>query len=104
MERTPVKNKTLDFGSGSGILSIGMALLGAEVNAVEIDSLALDNALDNARLNAVEGQIHFSKSFPEGKTLRFSVIVANILRPVLMEFSTALTERLQPGGARSFPV
>src|SRR5690349_15425703 len=36
--------RLLDFGSGSGILSIAGAKLGAEVQAVEIDELAIAHA------------------------------------------------------------
>ncbi len=92
------QGETLDFGSGSGILSIGMALLGAKVDAVEIDPLALDNALDNAGLNFVENKISFSREFPHPEDKKYKVIIANILRPVLLEFSNALVKRLSSDG------
>ncbi len=93
----------LDFGSGSGILSIGMALLGAKVDAVEIDSLANDNARDNFELNRssiAQGSLRLSESLEglDGGSFRYSVIVANILRPVLLEFSELLVNRLSSGG------
>jgi ribosomal protein L11 methyltransferase len=88
----------LDFGSGSGILAVGMALLGARVDAVEIDTLAIDNALENARINGVEGRITYAQALsPEPRTYR--LIVANILKPVLLEFADQLITRLAPGGA-----
>ena len=88
----------LDFGSGSGILAIGAALLGAQVEAVEIDELAIDNALENARINGVEKRIEYSKTL-EGKNGPYPLIIANILRPVLVEFAPELVKRLAPGGA-----
>lgn len=41
--------KVLDLGCGTGILSIGASLLGAEVTAVEKDSAAICIAEENAR-------------------------------------------------------
>jgi ribosomal protein L11 methyltransferase len=87
----------LDFGSGSGILSIGLALLGARVDAVEIDPLAIDNAIENAELNQVSTQIKFSQKLePESK--KYQYVIANILKPVLLEFSENLIARLSSGG------
>lgn len=88
--------KALDFGSGSGILAIGLALLGAEVDAVEVDAMAVENAKENAELNALSaGRIHFAKQLSEEKHC-YSLVVANILRPVLIEFAPALVERMAP--------
>jgi ribosomal protein L11 methyltransferase len=87
----------LDFGSGSGILSIGAALLGAQVQGVEVDSLAIDNALENAQLNGVENAIVYSRTLSSVPG-PFPVVIANILKPVLLEFASELTARLQPGG------
>lgn len=90
------KGDCLDFGSGSGILAIGAALLGAQVDAVEIDELAIDNARENARLNGVESMIRYSKNLPPARA--YPIVIANILKPVLMEFAPALCARLSAGG------
>lgn len=90
--------RALDFGSGSGILAIGIALLGGQVDGVEIDPLAIDNANDNADLNEVRNRIQFIPSLPNEGTL-YPLIVANILKPVLLEFAEKLVQRLQPGGS-----
>jgi ribosomal protein L11 methyltransferase len=87
----------LDFGSGSGILSIGLALLGLQVDAVEIDSLAVDNALENSELNEVQKQIRFSSTLPT-HSKSYDIVIANILKPVLLEFSGRLVQRLKKGG------
>lgn len=91
--------QVLDFGSGSGILSIGAALRGAEVWAVEIDPLANDNAADNSQLNGVESRVHISLKFDSmvGAPAKFDLVVANILRPVLEAFADALVEKMKPG-------
>lgn len=91
--------RALDFGSGSGILSIACAAMGAsQVLGVEIDSLANDNARENARTNGVEDRVRFQEALPSPDEGEFSLIVANILRPVLLTFSEALVSRLRPGG------
>lgn len=94
------ERKVLDFGSGSGILSIGAALRGARVWAVEIDPLANDNAADNAQLNGVTDRIQIRERFEEmeGAPARFDLVVANILRPVLEAFAGALVSRMREGG------
>ncbi len=101
--------RVLDFGSGSGILAIGAALKGAgQVHAVEIDPLAVENARENARLNSVTDRVIYSLDF-EGLVdagaaapdQPYDLVFANILRPVLIQFSQALCSRVKPksGGA-----
>lgn len=86
----------LDFGSGSGVLAFALAKCGARsVTGVEIDALALDNAKENAALNGLEKRVRFKRTLPGG---RFDVIVANILRPVLVEHAQALVSRLKMNG------
>lgn len=93
--------RMLDFGSGSAILSIGAAKLGARVEGVEIDEAAIENAVDNVRLNGVEGSIRFSREIqsPAGSC---DLVVANILRPVLIQFAPDLVKRLTPRACSCF--
>jgi len=90
--------RVLDFGSGSGILAIAAARMGAEVDAVEIDPLAIDNARENASLNQVSHQVRYHMNLesiqPNGQ--KYDLILANILRPVLVEFCSTLCGRLEP--------
>jgi ribosomal protein L11 methyltransferase len=90
--------RALDFGSGSGILSIGLAKLGCEVDSIEIDPLAIDNARENAKINGVDDRIRFERELSE-EHRSYRLVVANILRPVLLEFAERLVSRLSPGGA-----
>jgi ribosomal protein L11 methyltransferase len=90
--------RVLDFGSGSGILAIGAGLLGAEVDAVEIDPLAIDNANENARLNSVEARLHYARAMP-AEVQPYHLVIANILRPVLLEFADKLVERVGKSGS-----
>ncbi len=89
--------RVLDFGSGSGILAIGAALLGATVDAVEIDALAIENATENARLNGVSDSIVYSRSLSPSFS-PYPIVLANILKPVLIEFAPQLVARLAKGG------
>ncbi len=47
----------LDLGSGSGILSVAIAKLGAKVLALDNDSIAVQATQDAVRLNGVEQQV-----------------------------------------------
>ncbi|MBU6376795.1 MAG: 50S ribosomal protein L11 methyltransferase [Bdellovibrionales bacterium] len=96
-------SSVLDFGSGSGILAIGAALLGAHpVHAVEIDTLAISNATQNAQLNHLEGLIRFETELgalrDDAPSEGYSVVFANILRPVLLEYASELCGRVSSGG------
>ena len=91
--------RVLDFGSGSGILSIGAALLGGKVDGVEIDSLAIDNAIENAALNEIQDRVTFTKDFPpasEEHPGTYRIVVANILKPVLLQFAEVLVKKMDP--------
>jgi ribosomal protein L11 methyltransferase len=95
--RPPAPFRLLDFGSGSGLLSIAAARLGASVEAVEINDAAIAHAAENARANGVEAAIATHRAIPStGPTC--DVIVANILRSVLLEFAEPLVARLRAGG------
>jgi ribosomal protein L11 methyltransferase len=94
-----VGTRALDFGSGSGILSIGAALLGAQVDACEIDPLANENARENACLNSIEGRIRITEKLSTCHG-PYPLVVANILKPVLLEFCGELVGRL-PETART---
>jgi len=69
--------RVLDYGCGSGILSITAAKLGAELClAVDIDPQALNMSIENGKLN----QVKISTFLPEELKLKnMDIIVANIL-------------------------
>ncbi len=83
----------LDFGSGSGILGLAAAHLGHSVDAIEIDPLAIDNAIENAALNQLESKVRYAQRLEDlepNSASKYSLIFANILRPVLVEFAPLL--------------
>jgi ribosomal protein L11 methyltransferase len=87
----------LDFGSGSGILSIAAAALGASADAVEIDATAIEHARQNFVANAVADRVRQLTRL-EQTSGTFELILANILRTVLLAFADGLAERLAPRG------
>ena len=88
--------RLLDFGSGSGILSIAAAKLGAEVAGVEIDELAIRDAARNLALNGAQQRVRFARSLDE-LSGSFELVVANIKLAVLSQFAESLVARLAPG-------
>jgi ribosomal protein L11 methyltransferase len=89
--------RLLDFGSGSGILSIAGALLGATVDAVEVDPGARDHAERNFHASGVVERVRSREMLPS--TGSFDLVVANILRAVLIEHAHDLVERRGREGA-----
>jgi ribosomal protein L11 methylase PrmA len=91
--RTGFRPKTvLDFGAGSGILAIAAAQSGARVEAVEVDEGALVSARRNALLNGVQALIDFRRELSDPPR-PFELVLANILRPVLVDYGAALCAR-----------
>jgi ribosomal protein L11 methyltransferase len=93
-------DRVLDFGSGSGILGIAAAVLGAgRVDAVEID-IGVHGALrENARRNGVAERLHLTAALPpESET--YDVVVANIVAAVLTEHAALLCDRVGRGGGQ----
>jgi ribosomal protein L11 methyltransferase len=96
----------LDAGTGSGILSIAAAKLGAaEVAAFDTDILAVRTTQDNARQNGVADRIHVWQGELESLAMemqgrRWDVVAANILAPVIIQLLSAngLLDYLNPGG------
>jgi ribosomal protein L11 methyltransferase len=69
----------LDVGTGSGILSIASARLGArEVLGLDIDGAAVENARENVGRNHVSEIVKIKKGRIGDIQKRFDVIVANI--------------------------
>lgn len=96
-------DRVLDIGSGSGILSIAAARLGAsEVIAVEYDADANLNARENFERNGVAGSVDLREVLADPEYLAslgtFDLILANILSGVIRPLLSALKAALRPGG------
>ncbi|HAW45255.1 MAG TPA: 50S ribosomal protein L11 methyltransferase [Sutterella sp.] len=89
-------DRLLDWGTGTGILAIAAAKLGArEVAGNDIDSQAIEAARENARKNGVTLALSDLASTPEGP---FDIIVANILAGPLAMLAPDIVRRLKVGG------
>jgi len=93
----------LDFGTGTGILAIASAMLGAKrVLAVDIDPLSLEVARENITRNQLEGRIRLARAGV--KTNRrltkenFELVVANLFNSELKRLRDYLARHLKPGG------
>ncbi len=83
-----------DVGTGSGILAIAAAKLGASVVAAsDNDPLAVTVAAENAAVNGVS--VAVAETVPPGP---YSVVVANILADVIIGMAGSLAELTAPGG------
>jgi ribosomal protein L11 methyltransferase len=96
-------DRTLDIGSGSAILSIGAARLGAsEVIAVEFDADANINARENIERNDAQHRVELWEAMADEPLLAslgaFDMILANILSGVIRPLLPALARSLRPGG------
>ncbi len=82
----------LDVGCGSGILAVASLLLGAEsAVGVDIDSMAVKTARENAALNAVEDRFTAVQGNLTDKiTGKYNVIAANIVADVIIELSEVI--------------
>jgi ribosomal protein L11 methyltransferase len=83
--------RVLDYGCGSGILAIAAAKLGArQVDAVDLDPLAVKTARANALANAVALTAALPDALPAAD---YDVVVANILAQPLIELAPLLAQR-----------
>jgi len=81
----------LDYGCGSGILSIAALALGAtRVLGIDLDEQALRATRDNADRNHVTGRLDIIRPEAASKDWKFDRIVANILSSTLIELATEL--------------
>ena len=90
----------LDVGTGSGILAIAAARLGAQnVVAVDIDPDAVRVARENVEHNGLSACIDVRKGdLIQGLSQTFDFAVANILAPVICMLAAPLKKHLNPGG------
>ena len=93
-------NTVVDVGTGSGVLSIGAALLGASsVHALDLDEVAVKSARENVELNKVESTVEvFHGNLLDTVKEPADVVVANILAEIIMTFTDDAFSIVKPGG------
>lgn len=95
------QTKMLDVGTGSGILALAGAKLGAaKITAMDIDPVAVKVTLDNVKRNRMEGLIEVYESNLLNRRLdsKFNLVVANIISNTIIEISSQLKKVLESGG------
>lgn len=92
--------RVMDVGTGSGILAIAAAKLGAEkVLGVDIDPDAVKVAAENVLKNGVERQVRIIQGdLVKGEVMPCELAVANIVADAICMLAGPLTRHLAPGG------
>ncbi len=89
----------LDVGTGSGILAIALAKLGASrVLALDTDPIALRAAQINVRHNRVGRAVRLSNGGLGGVKDSFTVVVANLTAETIIDLAPLLQRRVSAGG------
>ena len=98
IEKLSGSKTLLDVGCGSGILSLIASRLGyLECKGIDIDSLAVEAARENALKNSINN-IEFTNEKLNQINKKYDVVVANILSSVLFDLKADLIRALKPGG------
>ncbi|MDF2904283.1 MAG: prmA [Bacillus sp. (in: firmicutes)] len=101
LERT-IKSgdNVIDVGTGTGVLSIAAALLGAEkVTALDLDEVAVQSASLNIKLNKVKDFVTVAQNnLLDGIVGPVDIVVANILAEVILRFTDDVARVVKQGG------
>ncbi len=95
----PTRQLLVDYGCGSGILSLAALKLEAhQVWAIDIDPQALTATENNAKYNGISPDSLYVVE-PDGlPSLKADLVIANILSGPLAELAPTLSELIKPGG------
>jgi ribosomal protein L11 methyltransferase len=93
----------LDLGTGTGILAMAAARLGAErVLGLDLDTLALRVAESNLRLNGLEGRVRLGAGVSDPAIVLpeppFDLIAANVFAEALCRLMPFIARHLAPNG------
>lgn len=97
-ERVQPGMEVLDLGTGSGILAIPAAMMGARVTALDTSDVAVEVAERNIALNGQAERASAGQGSIEAVAGRqFDLILANIIASVLIALAPPLAQALKPG-------
>ncbi len=97
-----VLDRVLDVGTGSGVLALAAATLGArEALGFDLDAVAIEAAQQAARANGLEDRVRFRTGpietvVPNGE--RWPLVVANLLKQEILPIAAEVAKRVAPGG------
>ena len=93
------KFTALDVGTGSGILAIALAKLGAKkVWAIDNDPVALGVARENLQINHVEEHVRLSASALDRCKNKFPLVVGNLTAETIIALARSIDQRVAAGG------
>ncbi|MCG4732754.1 50S ribosomal protein L11 methyltransferase [Casaltella massiliensis] len=94
------KDHVLDVGCGSGILSVGAALLGAEkVLAIDIDPEAVKVSAENVKLNRCTDTVEVRQgNLIDGVDFMADITVANLMADLVMLLTGHMYKAMNQGG------
>ena len=85
----------LDVGTGSGILAIALARLGAKaVHAIDDDPVAVEVARENLRANGVSRSVFLSGAKLRAIEGKFDVVVANLTAETIVDLGHDLAKKV----------
>lgn len=97
--RLTAGRRFLDLGTGSGVLGIGCCKFGLSGQGLDIDPLAVDNALENRQLNGIADHCFtLAQGSIDAVQQQYDVVLANILARPLTEMAPDIVRACAPGG------
>jgi ribosomal protein L11 methyltransferase len=97
---TGIRDKVLDIGTGSGILAMVAATLGANsVLGIDTDPLAVTAALLNVETNKLMDKVEIIQGTTESNNLsQYDLVVANLYSKVIMEIGHSIMSKMARNG------
>lgn len=94
------ESTVFDVGTGSGIIALSAGALGAKsVTAFDLDETATENAQHHIEMNHLESIVQVqANNLLEGISATASIIVANIITPILLRLLVDAYRCLEPKG------
>ena len=91
--------KVLDVGTGSGILGIGAALMGAkDVLGVDIDPVAVGIAIENTKKNHVEDRVTMKEGdLTYGLDYKADLVVGNLISGIVEMLAAHVASHMNEG-------
>ena len=95
------RKTVIDVGTGSGVLAIVAAKLGAAfVSAIDVDPDAVENARENIARNAADAVVEaHTRDLTAAELPAADVVTANLTGTLLARYAEVLTGFVKPGGS-----
>lgn len=98
-ERSYTSRRMLDVGTGNGILLLAGSKVGfQDLLGTEIDQAVLDEARANLALGEIDARLILTPKPAVAPDIRYDLVTANILAPVLHELMPIFAASLDQGG------